>query len=63
MNEREGGRDNIGDKLTVALLPVLPPAVSRFAEARRHSQLRFAHLVLLLLAGRVLTNDAGVDPE
>ena len=42
---------------------MLPPAVTRLAEARRHSKLRLAHLVLLLVASRVLANDAGVDPK
>ena len=49
--------------LTLALLPVLPPAVARLAEARGHAQLRLAHLVLLPVAGRVLAHDASVDPK
>ena len=49
-------------QLTLALLPVLPPAVARLAEAGGHAQLRLAHLVLLPLARRVLAHDARVDP-
>jgi hypothetical protein len=42
---------------------MLPPPVARLAEAGRHAQIGLAHLVLLLLASRVLSHDASVDPR
>ena len=42
---------------------MLPPAVSGLAVARRDPEERLADLVLLHVAGRVLADDASVDPE
>ena len=41
---------------------MLAAPVSRLAEAGGDAEARLAHLVLLLLARRVLAHDASVDP-
>ena len=41
---------------------MLPAAVSGLAEAGGDAEARLAHLVLLLLARRVLPHDTRVDP-